>query len=73
MDTLAVLLKGPEDLTLDTLGLTDPGTGDVVVRISHSGISTGTEKLFWNGKSLNKYFINHSKLTKGGVLKISTK
>ena len=50
MDTLAVLLKGPEDLTLDTLGLTDPGTGDVVVRISHSGISTGTEKLFFTGK-----------------------
>ena len=50
MDTLAVLLKGPEDLTLDTLGLTDPGPDDIVVEISHSGISTGTEKLFYTGK-----------------------
>ncbi len=50
MDTLAVLLKGPEDLTLDTLGLTDPGAEDIVVEISHSGISTGTEKLFFTGK-----------------------
>ncbi len=50
MDTLAVLLKGPEDLTLDTLGLTDPGPEDIVVEISHSGISTGTEKLFFSGK-----------------------
>ncbi|MCG6882121.1 MAG: chlorophyll synthesis pathway protein BchC [Silicimonas sp.] len=50
MDTLAVLLKGPEDLALDTLGLIEPGTTDVVVEISHSGISTGTEKLFFTGK-----------------------
>lgn len=50
MDTLAVLLRGPEDLTLDTLGLTDPGPEDLVVEISHSGISTGTEKLFWSGR-----------------------
>lgn len=50
MDTLAVLLKGPEDLALDTLGLTAPGPEDIVVEISHSGISTGTEKLFYTGK-----------------------
>lgn len=53
MDTLAVLLKGPEDLTLDTLGISDPGSEDVVVEISHSGISTGTEKLFWSGQMPN--------------------
>jgi 3-hydroxyethyl bacteriochlorophyllide a dehydrogenase len=50
LDTLAVLLRGPEDLTLDTLGLNDPGPEDLVVEISHSGISTGTEKLFWSGR-----------------------
>lgn len=50
MDTLAVLLKGPEDLHLDTLALKPPGEGDIVVDIHHSGISTGTEKLFWSGK-----------------------
>lgn len=31
------------------LRLTDPGAGDLVVEIRHSGISTGTEKLFWSG------------------------
>ncbi|MEM6385981.1 MAG: chlorophyll synthesis pathway protein BchC [Pseudomonadota bacterium] len=50
MDTLAVLLSGPEDLALDTLGVSDPGPEDIVVEISHSGISTGTEKLFYSGK-----------------------
>lgn len=47
---MAVLLKGPEDLTLDTLGLIEPAPDDIVVEISHSGISTGTEKLFYSGK-----------------------
>lgn len=50
MNTLAVLLRGPEDLQLDTLALKPPGEGDIVVSISHSGISTGTEKLFWSGR-----------------------
>ncbi|MEY8840995.1 chlorophyll synthesis pathway protein BchC [Cribrihabitans sp. XS_ASV171] len=27
-----------------------PGAGDLVVEIAHSGISTGTEKLFWSGE-----------------------
>lgn len=49
MDTRAVLLNGPKDLTLETLGLAAPGPEDLVVQISHSGISTGTEKLFWSG------------------------
>lgn len=50
MDTLAVLLKGPRQLTLEAVELTDPGDEDVVVEVSHSGISTGTEKLFWTGE-----------------------
>ena len=50
MKTDAVLLRGPEDLGLATLGLTDPGPRDLVVDIRHSGISTGTEKLFWSGQ-----------------------
>ncbi|NQZ74236.1 MAG: alcohol dehydrogenase catalytic domain-containing protein, partial [Dinoroseobacter sp.] len=50
MDTLAVLLKGPRQLTLEAVELTDPGAEDVVVEVSHSGISTGTEKLFWTGE-----------------------
>ncbi|NHQ74956.1 chlorophyll synthesis pathway protein BchC [Roseovarius gahaiensis] len=50
MHTRAVYLNGPEDLHLDTLALKAPGAGDIVVDIAHSGISTGTEKLFWSGK-----------------------
>ena len=49
MDTSAVILKGPRDIAVERLRLTDPGEGDLVVDIRHSGISTGTEKLFWSG------------------------
>jgi 3-hydroxyethyl bacteriochlorophyllide a dehydrogenase len=34
---------------VDQLTLNAPGPADLVVEISHSGISTGTEKLFWTG------------------------
>ncbi|MDU9006662.1 chlorophyll synthesis pathway protein BchC [Sedimentitalea todarodis] len=50
METRAVFLNGPKDLQLDTLPLKTPGAGDLVVDIAHSGISTGTEKLFWSGQ-----------------------
>ncbi len=50
MQTAAVILSGPRSLELSALDLTPPGAGDVVVRVTHSGISTGTEKLFWEGR-----------------------
>ena len=50
LDTTAVLLKGPRDLDVDTLALTEPGPSDLVIDVTHSGISTGTEKLFWTGE-----------------------
>ncbi|MGC3940240.1 chlorophyll synthesis pathway protein BchC [Roseobacter sp. EG26] len=50
METTAVLLKGPRDLEVDSLTLKSPGAEDLVVEILHSGISTGTEKLFWTGE-----------------------
>lgn len=49
MQTTAVILSGPRALSLEVLGLTAPGDGDLVVEIAHSGISTGTEKLFYTG------------------------
>lgn len=49
MKTSAVILSGPRDLGVATLGLVPPTAGDLVVEVSHSGISTGTEKLFWSG------------------------
>jgi 3-hydroxyethyl bacteriochlorophyllide a dehydrogenase len=49
MQTTAVILSAPHAIAVGTLGLVDPGPGDLVVEISHTGISTGTEKLFWSG------------------------
>lgn len=50
METEAVILEGPQRLSVRRLGLNQPGPEDLVVDISHSGISTGTEKLFWSGQ-----------------------
>jgi bacteriochlorophyllide a dehydrogenase len=49
VQTTAVILNGARDLGLETLGLVAPGADDLVVEVRHSGISTGTEKLFWSG------------------------
>ncbi|WP_128514102.1 chlorophyll synthesis pathway protein BchC [Tabrizicola thermarum] len=49
MNANAVILSGPQSLKLGAVGLKAPVPGDVVVRVRHSGISTGTEKLFWLG------------------------
>jgi 3-hydroxyethyl bacteriochlorophyllide a dehydrogenase len=50
MKTVAVVLQAPEQLSLSTLSLTEPGDSDVVVDIAYSGISTGTERLLWSGR-----------------------
>ncbi len=50
MDTMAVVLKEPEHVSLRRLPLSPPGAADVVVDIAFSGISTGTERLLWSGK-----------------------
>ncbi len=50
MNTLAVILKGPERLALQALELDPAGHGDVIVEMAWSGISSGTEKLLWTGQ-----------------------
>jgi bacteriochlorophyllide a dehydrogenase len=50
MDTLAVVLEGPERLALCPVELLPPGDADVVVDVEWSGISTGTERLLWSGR-----------------------
>jgi len=50
MQTSAIILSGPQCLGVERIDLTDPQAGDVVVEIGHSGISTGTERLFWSGR-----------------------
>ncbi len=50
METLAVVLEEPRRLALRSLGLQRPGKGDATVRIHWSGVSTGTERLLWDGR-----------------------
>ena len=49
MDTLAVVMEAPGDIAIRRVDLTDAIETDVVVDIDWSGISTGTERLLWNG------------------------
>ena len=49
LHSTAVLLESPRELRLKRLLLDEPTDTDVVVQIEWSGISTGTEKLLWNG------------------------
>lgn len=53
MEAFAVVLHEPERLELSRLAVTQPGEADVVVDIEFSGISTGTEKLLWQGRMPN--------------------
>jgi 3-hydroxyethyl bacteriochlorophyllide a dehydrogenase len=50
MNTLAVVLRSPQQLELTRLALDAPGEGDVTVEVACSGISTGTERLLWDGR-----------------------
>lgn len=50
METLAVVLEAPGDISLRSLTLTGLGAGDVLIDVAWSGISSGTEKLFWSGR-----------------------
>jgi 3-hydroxyethyl bacteriochlorophyllide a dehydrogenase len=49
LHSTAVLLESPRELRLKRLLLDEPTDSDVVIQIEWSGISTGTEKLLWNG------------------------
>jgi 3-hydroxyethyl bacteriochlorophyllide a dehydrogenase len=50
METIAVVLKQPEQIELNRLALTQPTADDVVVDVDWSGVSTGTERLLWSGR-----------------------
>ena len=50
MEALAVVLNRPGNLSVDRVALTPPAAHDVVVDIAFSGISTGTERLLWQGR-----------------------
>lgn len=44
------MLAEPRRIEVRSLKLDAPGPDDIVVEIDYSGISTGTEKLFWSGR-----------------------
>ena len=46
----AVVFDEPEALSLRQLTLPTPASGEVVVDVEWTGISTGTEKLLWSGR-----------------------
>ena len=50
LKTMAVVLEQPQHLVVRGLELSTPTDSDVVVDITWSGISTGTEKLLWSGR-----------------------
>ncbi|MFZ4747270.1 MAG: chlorophyll synthesis pathway protein BchC [Sphingomonas sp.] len=50
MHATAIILEQPERLSMRSLALTSPQSTDVVVDIAWSGISSGTERLLWEGR-----------------------
>ena len=50
MHTDAIVLTSTRQLALDSIPLTPPGPADVVVDVHWSGISTGTERLLYDGR-----------------------
>ena len=50
MQTSAIILAQPRKIALGRVSLKPMGAKDLVVRVAHSGISTGTERLFWTGE-----------------------
>jgi len=50
LDALAVVLNEPGKIAIDRLDLTAPESGDVVVEVAWSGVSTGTERLLYDGR-----------------------
>ena len=49
MQAQAVVFQNPQHLLMQALELPEPGTGEVEVEVEYSGISTGTERLLWDG------------------------
>ncbi len=50
MKAEAIIIQEPKRVDYAPVELTPPGAADLVVETIYSGISTGTEKLFWSGE-----------------------
>lgn len=49
MQANAIVFQQPQSLSLGSLALPEMGPQDVLVKVEFSGISTGTERLLWEG------------------------
>ena len=49
MKAQAIVFEAPQSIAVRTLELAPMGPRDVEVAVSFSGISTGTERLLWDG------------------------
>ncbi|NBT55800.1 MAG: chlorophyll synthesis pathway protein BchC [Betaproteobacteria bacterium] len=49
MQANAIVFQQPQSLAIKRLALPDMGANDVQVQVEFSGISTGTERLLWDG------------------------
>lgn len=49
METLAIVLERPRAIGTRKVSLTPPADDDVVVDVTHSAISSGTERMLWDG------------------------
>ena len=49
MESNAVVMKGPGEISLEKVELSNPKIDDVILNVDYSGMSVGTEKLFWSG------------------------
>ena len=50
MQTVAVVMREPKQIALERVDLIAPNADDVTVDIEWSGISSGTERLLWQGR-----------------------
>lgn len=53
MNAQAVLFEGPKNIKLTQLEVNEMVKGDVEIEVLYSGISTGTERLLWDGSMPN--------------------
>ena len=49
MQAQAIVFQAPQQLLVKALDLPQPGAGEIEVQVEFSGISTGTERLLWDG------------------------
>ena len=53
MNAQAVLFEGPKNIKLSKLEVNEMVEGDIEIEVMYSGISTGTERLLWEGSMPN--------------------